>query len=168
MKARQWTPSSTGDPYVKEKTYESNSNWNAEDEDKVDTFGGGLKFAVMPNRLDFHLNYTYSKTDGKVKLSSTLGTSTNDNNAFTPADFAEVDDIKLQTLHAKLKYKFYKGLSITLGYMWEKFEVEDLDNTGFTYIPTDATGAYNGTLLMGTIPKNYDVNIVYTKLTYSF
>ena len=167
-KARQWTPSSIGDPYTREKAYESNSNWEAENEDKADTFGGGLNFAVVPKKLDFKISYAYSKTDGTIRLSSPAGTSANDNNPSAPIDFTEVDDIKRQTMHAKLKYYLAKGLSVVLGYMWEKFDVKDFDNTGFTYIPTDASGAYNGALLMGTIPKDYDVSVIYTKLTYSF
>jgi hypothetical protein len=52
--------------------------------------------------------------------------------------------------------------------MWEKFEVEDFDSTGFTYIPLTSTGAFNGAIFMGTIPEDYDANVFYTKLTYIF
>lgn len=170
QKARQWVPGGgVSDPYTRETTYDSNSNWDAKGEDTANTFGGGLNFALLPKKLDLKLTYSYSKTDGKIKLSSPVGTSTNDNNAWTPVDFTEVDDITLQTLNAKLKYRLTKGLSVALGYMWEKFDVKDFNNTGFTNIPTTSAGAYNGALLMGgAIPKNYNVNVVYTKLTYSF
>jgi hypothetical protein len=60
------------------------------------------------------------------------------------------------------------GLSIVVGYMWEKYDIKDFETFGFVYIPTLATGAYNGSLLMGTLPKDYDANLLYTKLTYTF
>jgi MtrB/PioB family decaheme-associated outer membrane protein len=181
QRARQWSPS-TGciqdgdavagectDPYTAVTTFESPSNWDAENRDKVNTFGGGLQYALIPNKLDFKLTYSHAKTDGMVKLSSPVGANNDvDANQFTPTDFTEVDDVKLQTLHAKLKYKIRKGLSLVLGYIWEKFDVKDFNNEGFTNIPTTAAGAYNGTLLMDTLWKNYDVSIVYAKLKYRF
>lgn len=171
QKARQWNPSTavgSSDPYYGTTTYDSPSNWDAEGEDKIDTIGGGVNLTILPKKLDFRVSYSYSKTDGKVKLSSPLGTSTNDTNLFTPVDFTEVDDIKLQTLHAKVRYQIRKGLSASVGYMWEKFDVKDFNNNGFDYVPTTTTGAYNALVPMGTLLKNYNVNIVYTKLTYSF
>lgn len=168
QKARQWTPGSLGDPFLKEKGLNSNSNWNADNEDIVNTVGGGLNIAFMPKKLDFKLTYSYSETDGKVKLLSPLGTSATDSNPFVPAEFSDVDDVKLQTLDAKVKYRIMKGLSIALGYMWERFDISDFENRGFTYIPTTATGDYNGALLMGTLPKDYNVNILYAKLSYNF
>lgn len=168
QKARQWTPGAIGDPFSTEPGLESNSNWDAENEDKVDTFGGGVRIAVVPKKLDLDLSYIYSKANGKILLSSPVGTAANDTNPFDPQDFTAVDDTKLQTLHAKVKYRIRKGLSIALGYMWEKFTIDDFNNTGFANIPTTSTGAYNGALLMGTLWKGYSVNVIYTKLTYSF
>lgn len=181
QKARQWVPTTgcqqdgdatTGectDPYTAVTGLDSPSNWDAENRDKVNTFGGGVRYALIPNKLDAHLTYSYAKTDGMVKLSSPVGANNDvDANQFTPLDFTEVDDVKLQTLHAKLKYKIKKGLSLVLGYIWEKFDVKDFNNSGFTNIPATTTGAYNGALLMDTLWKNYDVSVIYTKLTYRF
>lgn len=171
QKARQWNPSTTPgspDPWNVTTTLDSPSNWDAENEDKTNTFGAGLNFVIMPKRLNFDLSYSYSKINGKIDLSSVVGTTTNDLNAFIPVNFTEVDDTILQTLNAKLKYHFKKYFSITLGYMWEKFDIKDFNNTGFSYIPTTVTGAYNGALLMGTLPKDYDAHVIYVKLTFKF
>lgn len=173
MKARQWAPFppvppgfGIGNPYFVETTYESYSNWEAEGKDRVNTLGGGMKFAIMPKKLDFKLTYSYSKTNGKIKLSSPLGVP--DLNPFIPLDFTEVDDTKFQTLDANLKGYISKGLSVTLGYTWEKFDIKDFTTFGFEHIPTTIPGAYQGLLLMGTLPQSYNVNMVYTKLTYNF
>lgn len=181
QKARQWTPT-TGciidgdttagectDPFTAVTGIDSPSNWDVENEDKIHTFGGGLKISVMPKKLDLDLSYIYSKADGKIKISSPVGENNDvDPNNFIPLDFTNVDDSRLMTLHAKLKYRLKKGISITLGYLWEKFKVDDFSIDGFTNIPTTSTGAYNAALLMGTLWKDYSVNVVYTKLTYRF
>ena len=157
------------DPYSAVTTYDSPSNWEAENEDKVDTYGGGLKVGIMPEKLDLDLTYSYSKSDGKVKLSSAVGADNDvDPNNWTPVDFTEVDDTKLHTLNAKAKYRFTKNLSFVVGYMWEKFDIDDFNLNGFSNVPTTTTGTTQNIVLMGTLPKNYEVNIAYTKLAYIF
>jgi MtrB/PioB family decaheme-associated outer membrane protein len=184
QKARQWSPGGLGDP-KKETAQESPSNWDSENEDKVNTFGGGLDFEPLPENLSVNLSYSQSKTDGEIKISSLVGGKDAagkviDANNFEPIGFNEVDDTKFQLLNAKLKYQFKEGPSITIGYMLEKFEIKDFvinleksDISYFSeeeldYIPTNPLGAYNAALLMGTLTKGYDVNIVYVKLSYLF
>ena len=38
----------------------------------------------------------------------------------------------------------------------------------FTNVPLDSGGASNGAYLMGTLPEDYQVNLVYLKVTYRF
>jgi opacity protein-like surface antigen len=168
QKARQWTPGALGDAFTTEPGLESNSNWDADHEDKVNTVGLGVDVAILPKKLSLKVAYSYSRSDGKIRLSSPVGTAATDNNAFTPVDFTEVDDVKLHTLNARLRYQVNKSLAVAVGYMWEKFDIRDFNLSGFTNVPTTAAGAYNGALLMGTLPKDYDVNVVYAKLVYSF
>ena len=181
QRSRQWSPTTsciqdgdttTGectDPYYAVTTYDSPSNWEAENEDKVDTYGGGLKVGVVPEKLDLDLTYSYSKSDGKVKLSSAVGADNDvDPNNWTPVEFNEVDNTKTQTLNAKAKYRFTKNLSFVVGYMWEKFDIDDFNLNGFSNVPTTTTGTTQNIVLMGTLPKNYEVNIAYTKLAYNF
>ena len=71
-------------------------------------------------------------------------------------------------LKADLKYNVWKGLSVTLGYLWEKFDFDDFQNQGFTNIPTDLSDLYQGALLMGNLNESYDANVIYLKLSYRF
>jgi MtrB/PioB family decaheme-associated outer membrane protein len=135
------------------------TDWNAEGEDRVDTFGGGITYAVMPARLDFDLSYSYSKVDGKIDFSIPDGSVT---------DFDTVDDSTLQTLDAKLKYNIWRGYFVTLGYVWQKFDYDDYNKEGFTFVPTDDAGNFNGAVLADTLWEDYDAHIIYTKLTYKF
>jgi MtrB/PioB family decaheme-associated outer membrane protein len=135
------------------------TNWQAEGDDRVDTFGGGITYAVIPQRLDFNLNYSYSKVDGKIDFSIPNGSA---------ADFNTVDESTLQTLDTKLKYNIWGGYFLTLGYTWQKFDYDDYNKEGFTFVPTDAAGNYNGAVLADTLWEDYDAHIIYTKFSYKF
>ncbi|MBI5079038.1 hypothetical protein HZB08_03360, partial [Candidatus Saganbacteria bacterium] len=52
--------------------------------------------------------------------------------------------------------------------LWQRFNIADFDISGFEYVPTTSTGAYNGDLLMGTYPKSYDAKTAYAKVSWSF
>jgi MtrB/PioB family decaheme-associated outer membrane protein len=135
------------------------SDWTADGEDKIQTFGGGLTTALIPDLLDVALTYAYSDVDGNIAFTSPSGTF---------ADFTAVDDTKLHALDTKAKYHYSKNLTFSLGYLWQKFDYSDLSTDGFSYVPTDAAGGYQGALLSGTLPRDYDVQIFYTQLTYRF
>ena len=135
------------------------TDWRAEGEDRVDTFGGGITYAVIPERLDFDLSYSYSKVDGKIDFSIPDG---------SVSDFDTVDDSTIQMLNAKLKYNIWGGYFVTLGYVWEKFDYDDYTKEGFTFVPTDAAGNLNGAVLADTLWEDYDAHIVYAKFTYKF
>lgn len=137
----------------------SSSIWRADNEDVIDTFGGGFKVLLVPRTLDLEVSYSYSKVDGEIALK---------NQATDPSDFGTVDETTYHVLDSKLNYRFLKNFVLTLGYAWEKFDYDDFNTEGFTNIPVDDTGVYNGALLMGTLPEDYDVNVFYTKLTYRF
>jgi hypothetical protein len=135
------------------------TDWKANGQDKINTFGGGISYTVIPERLDFNLKYSYSKVDGKIDFSIPNG---------SVDDFDTVDDSTLQTLDAKLKYNIWGGCFVTLGYVWENFDYDDYNKEGFTFVPTDAAGNFNGAVLADTLWDDYDAHIVYAKLTYKF
>jgi MtrB/PioB family decaheme-associated outer membrane protein len=135
------------------------TDWKADGQDQINTFGGGINYIVLPERLDFDLKYSYAKVDGKIDFSIPNG---------SVDDFDTVNDSTLQTLEAKLKYNFWGGCFMTLGYVWENFDYDDYNKEGFTYVPTDAAGNFNGAVLADTLWDDYDAHIVYAKLTYRF
>ena len=127
-------------------------DWSAESTDEVNTIGGGIRFQLIPKRLDLDVRYSYSEVTGDIEFASPLG-GAEDPNPYVPAAFPEMDNTKLHTLDAKLKYAIGKGFSLTIGYLWEKFDYDDFNSQGFTNVPTDDAGLYNGALLIGTLPK---------------
>ena len=168
-KARQWTPGGLGNPYTIDTGYDSLSNWSADTKDKTTTIGAGLKYEFKPEVFNFDANYSYAETKGRIDYFTLLGTAANDLNYLQPVPFNDVDTTRLTTLNAKFNYVFNKNLSASLGYMAQNFKIKDYNLTGFTNIPINGTtSAYQGALLMDTLLKNYNVNIIYTTLNWRF
>jgi MtrB/PioB family decaheme-associated outer membrane protein len=134
-------------------------DWNAQGEDRVDTAGGGFRLALIPERLDLDLVYAHSEVDGNLEFSSPTGSF---------ADFSAVDDARTHTLNTKLIYRNALGFDVTVGYLWEKFDYADFTTDGFSEVPTDTAGNYQGALLTGTLPQDYDAHVVYTQLTIRY
>ena len=57
---------------------------------------------------------------------------------------------------------------MTLGYTWEKFDYDDYNKEGFTNVPTDASGNFQGAILSDTLWEDYSAHIVYSKVTFKF
>ncbi len=118
----------------------------------INTVGGGIKFAVIPDRLDFDISYSYSNVNGEIDFDIPGG---------GVVDWDTVDETQLHILDSKLRYRIRGGYFVTLGYLYEKFEYDDYNTEGFTNTPTDAILAF-------TLPEDYSAHIGYMKLTYKF
>jgi hypothetical protein len=135
------------------------ADWFSRSEDKVNTIGAEVKVKLVPSILDLDLSYSFSDVDGNLDF-------------FTPAasvvEFTNVDDARLHLLGAKLNYRAWKNWLLTLGYLWEKLDYGDFNTEGFTNVPLDAGGNYNGAYLMGTLPASYSTHVVYMRVGYRF
>jgi len=135
------------------------ADWFSRSEDIVNTVGAGVQAVLIPEKLDLDISYSFSDVDGKIDF-------------HTPAvdtdDFNTVDETTIHILETKLHYTAWKPLVFTLGHMYEKFDYDDYNKDGFTNVPTDSGGNSNGAYLMGTLPEDYEVNVVYLRVTYRF
>lgn len=135
------------------------ADWFARAKDIVNTLGAEIKLSLIPDRLAFDVSYSFSKVDGTIDF-------------FTPAvetsNFDTADDTTLHILQTKFEYRAWKHWLFTLGYCYEKFDYDDVNTQGFTNVPTDSSNNYNGAYLMGTLPGDYTVNVVYLKISYKF
>jgi MtrB/PioB family decaheme-associated outer membrane protein len=167
--ARQWNPGTLGDPYVVDTGISSNSNWNADTEDIIHTIGAGATFTFIPKKLFFDLNYAYVIAKGNVNFKSPVGTALNDANAFDPGSFDQVDNSTAHRVNPSLRYKITKAVTVSLGYLWERYTFHDFEGIGYSAVPTTATGAYNGALLGSSYPfKDYNINMIYANCKYRF
>ncbi len=129
-----------------------NKEWIVEGIDKDSTVGVGIKFKVIPQKLDMDLRYAYAMTDGTIK----------------PSGFAvltTVDDSERHTLNLNFKYKVRKFLHVDLGVFWESFRFKDYNKEGFENYAYGQDGNY---FTGGALIPDYNVTMVYSKLTYKF
>jgi hypothetical protein len=166
MAGRQWTPGGISDPYVSETGLASNSNWTAEPLDRYHTFGLGGEARLIPKALRLNVSYSFSRSRGRIGLSSPLGTPANDVNPFVPTPFDNVDSIDFHNLNADLEWTLGKRAALGAGYVFEKYRVDDYNYAGFTYTPANLTGfpATSGLLMGGLLPRPYHTNVAYLRL----
>jgi hypothetical protein len=137
----------------------ADADWFSRSEDIVNTIGAEMQVKLIPAILDLNLTYSLSDVDGNIDF-------------FTPAasivEFANADDARLHMFGAKLNYRALKHWLLTFGYLWEKLDYGDFNTEGFTNVPLDAGGNFNGAYLMGTLPADYSSHIVYLRIAYQF
>ncbi|HSF15494.1 MAG TPA: MtrB/PioB family outer membrane beta-barrel protein [Vicinamibacteria bacterium] len=134
------------------------SNWSSQVDDKIDSFGAGASFTLVPNAWFFDLFYRYQKVDG--------------NNAFTagttlrppsnPArDIPLYDDTKLSFISAQIRRKFAEAWTIGVGGFYEDYELRDTQTGSvLNYMPSSFfINADNG---------DYKGWVGWLNLTYSF
>jgi MtrB/PioB family decaheme-associated outer membrane protein len=168
QKDRQWQPGGAGDPYLTDTTTASMSNWNAKLVDEANTVGAGFDYQILPKILLFKTAYTLSYSTGHADFSSPIARE-GDANSFNPKNYNSVDDVMIHTLSPQLVWTIRKNMDLTLGYLWEYFHASDFAKTGFANVVADTSGAYNGGLLMGTLPvTNYNVNLAFARFDYRF
>ena len=165
QRARQWSPAGPSNPYTRETGFDSNSNWEARPDDAIYTASIGLEGDLLEQRLRYSIAYVYSKSDGRIRFASPVGVAANDANAFEPAPFNQVDDVKFHTFNPELEYRVAERLSVAAGYQLEKFSIDDTNYRGFTFTPRNLQGGINAGLLMGAyLFPRYNVNVVYARL----
>jgi len=158
---RQWQPITIPNPYVGETGLESNSNWTASPYDNYWSAGLGFEADVVPQRLHLNLQYNYSSSDGRHSYTSPRGTGP-DLNPFEPAPFDNVDDIRWQTFDTELEYRHNARLSLSAGYHYEKYQIDDFSYKGFSYTPLYTTGV--AVLMGGDLPPAYQTNVFFVRL----
>lgn len=163
---REWIPFGPGDPFRTEPGFESASNWSADTSDEIDSVAVGLDLELIPRRLRLDLSYTYSKSDGRIAYASPIGEV--DLNPFEPADFVQVDDVTWYNLNPELEYTIGERFALTFAYMRERYEILDFNNEGFELVPVTPEGEFNGGLFMGTLPIDFDLDVLYLTLEVRF
>jgi len=161
--ARQWIPGAAGDPYVTDTGLASPNNWTARGRDRVTTLGAGMTVPLLPERLDLQVTASYARSKGRISFAGPLA----DNVPNPVLDFEDADTSRLTLVDTRLRYRVSRALSVSLGYAVESYDVRDFQD-GAPYVPVTGTGAYNGALLMGTLYRDYTVQILYGRVQYRF
>ncbi|MBI4668284.1 MAG: MtrB/PioB family decaheme-associated outer membrane protein [Elusimicrobia bacterium] len=171
QQSRQWVPSSTGSPYVPAyASVENLSNWTLKIKDAAYTPGLGITVKdLVKEGLDLEAEGSLTKASGKADYDSAKGTAgVDDNNAFDPQDFGELDDTTLISFASRLNYKLDDTWNFFLGYQYERWKIKDFVYDGYADIAVTGAGAYNSLLTMNTLPRDYAVHALYLKAAYRF
>lgn len=132
-------------------------NWSKERDDDYWTYGLALNLPDIIERLSLNFAWQYQESDGEIDFTSQTGTL---------ADINESDDYDKQELEAKATYALKDNTAVTLGYLYEKYDYDDLRFTDYQYAPTTSipssylTGAY--------YEQSYEANVGYLMISYNF
>ncbi|MDP2645101.1 MAG: MtrB/PioB family decaheme-associated outer membrane protein [Desulfobacterales bacterium] len=143
------------------------NDWVSKMEDQVNTLGVGLSWAVIPKKVDFKLDFNYSKAKGAIATHA-LGNPANPN--FLPTSAADYPDTQstLQQLRASVSYHLTERLTSRLEYAYERYTEMYFNRDGVdTYMQHVDPGASRSVFLAATEP-NYYANIVHLVLSYKF
>jgi len=137
------------------------ADWTVTGDDRINTLGGNFKTRLFIENLDLDLSYAYSKADGYLDFAV---------NETAYSDVNNVDNSSLHIFETEISYRAAKNWSCSLGMLWEKAAYSDYNIEGFTYVPSDDSdpGYYQGALLMGILPRDYDVTQFYFKTSFFF
>ena len=121
----------------------STPDWFAKTTDTFDTFGAGIKWTLLADRLDLALDYVYADSDGSIGITSEL----------TPTDPLPDFKTRRHTLSLNATYRLKEDMDLRLGYLYERYRSDDwtIDGVGPDTIPN--------VLSLGERSPNYSVSL---------
>jgi len=146
----------------------TNFNWTAAQKSENYSYMAGAEIFIIPEKLTLLLQYSYLQADGSVDYTYLLGavplpaSRTQDN-----IDLSNWDGYKLSYFCIKLSYKMTKALSVAAGYVYEKYDYNDVQYDGYQYVP--AISGSNGAYLTGAYDDpSYESHVGFVTLSYHF
>jgi Putative outer membrane beta-barrel porin, MtrB/PioB len=140
-------------------TFDPRWAWTSTVDDKVDSFGAGADFTLVPDRWFLGVLYRFQKVDGRNGF--TAGPLARPATTGPVQDIGVYDDTEINHLSGTLKWRFATAWAATLGGWWEKYIYED-EQTGQTlyYMPAS--------FFLNPVNGSYDGWTGYVSLTYRF
>jgi MtrB/PioB family decaheme-associated outer membrane protein len=139
-------------------------DWLSNNTDTVDTFHAGLKVAVIPGKVDWKADGSFSTATGRIETRNPIGpasgTAAQDLTASARPWPAFEDN--LWRIETALRYHFTRSWSASLNYIFESFSKHDWR--------TDSLNPFIGvsSIWLGNDQKNYTAHIIGATLRYQF
>lgn len=127
-------------------------DWVTRDTDSVDTFGLGTEWRLLGERLRLRADYAYAKAKGTIDVSTALD---------APVPFPDTSS-RLHNVSLQAQYKLRPELSVRLGYLFERLEVDDWALDG---IEPDTLA---NVLTLGNLSPDYDAHLIAVSLIYEW
>jgi len=137
-------------------------DWTLLLKDKVDSFGGGFNMAVIKDKLDFNLSYSYSNIKGTADFFSPPGGA----NLSDAVNFTNnnLDSTTLQILRAQLMYKLSRRVSVAFSYWYEQYDLSDIARNDYKVdLVVTGFGMY-----LGGLEPGYKYHVGALKFIYSW
>jgi len=133
--------------------------WTSQVDDKVDSFGAGADFTLVPDKWFLNLFYRYQKVDGNNAF--TAGASARPPAVGPVENIPQYDDTEINHLSGNLKWQFTQSWTVALGGFWEKYVYKD-SQTGQTlyYMPAS--------FFLNPVNGDYRGWVSWLNLTYRF
>lgn len=126
-------------------------------DDKFWTYGLAVNIPDLVDNLTFNISWQYQKSDGAIIYDNSLTGTAFEN-------IAEADDYTKKKLEAKAIYALTSSWNLTLGYIYEKYEYNDIYTANFPATYSWDEQFYSGMFAF----TDYEANIGYLMLKYSF
>jgi hypothetical protein len=135
-------------------------DWFSTVADKVDSFGGGAAFAVLPRKLDLSLSGQYQKVDGDNVITAPVGGAPElaKRPLGGPLGFTAYDDTRIFTVTSELTYTLPRSWAVTVGGWYEEYKIEDANAAPRNYLP--------GGFFLNANDGNYHGTVAYLRLSY--
>ena len=131
-------------------------NWFSDVTDTVDSVGGGVNVALVPDKWSWNTFGRFQKVDGFNDLSSPPGGAPD-----VAFPIERYDDTRIFTVSSELAYRASANWSIGLGGWYEDYEADDAATTGVVYY-------FPASFFMAANDGNYRSITGWLKLTYRF
>lgn len=100
--------------------------WTAKIDDKTNTLGAGFGFVIIPKKLNFATDYSYSYGTVDIDYEGYGSDHELNSNTYYYA-FNDPEKVKHKqtTVNATLEYQATKNVVVGLGYMYDKYDISD-------------------------------------------
>jgi MtrB/PioB family decaheme-associated outer membrane protein len=135
-------------------------DWFSTVADRVDTFGGGMAFVLVPQKLNLTATGQYQKVDGNNDISAPVGGAVEvaKRPLGGPLGFTAYDDTKLYTITSELTYSLPRSWAVTVGGWYEDYFMDDANAAPYNYLP--------GGLFLNANDGSYQGLVGYLRLSY--
>ena len=116
-------------------------DWFSQVADRVDSYGGGAGFALIPQKLSLSATGRYQKVNGNNDISAPVGGAVEvaKRPLGGPLGFTAYDDTRLATVTTELTYTLPRSWAVTLGGWYEDYKIEDANAAPLNYLPAGSS-----------------------------
>jgi MtrB/PioB family decaheme-associated outer membrane protein len=140
-------------------------DWLSINTDTIDTVHAGFKIALIPRKLDWKVNGSFSTATGETETRNPIGVTSGtaaQRDAARAKPMPAFED-NLLRVESSLQYHFAKAWTASLIYVWESFSKHDWRTDSLNpFIPGVAA------IWLGNDQKNFSAHIIGATLRYRF